>query len=111
MTLDLETLAILQKAAIQKQALETTGLEITEEIKATFELLQEELSKAPEGSAAYIVEDVHWGKYDALIAATEKAHGPVFGHTTLQEMEANRKAQSESDLTKTDSDEFEGQTE
>lgn len=111
MTLDLEALAILQKAAIKHQALETTGLEITEEIRAAFERIKLELASAPVGSTAFIVEDVHWGKYDALIAATEKAHGPVFGHTTLQEMEANRRAQSESDLTKTNSGEFEGQTE
>lgn len=84
MTLDLETLAILQKAAIQSQGLETTGLEITEEVRAAFELLQGELSSAPEGSMAYIVDDVPWGKYDALIAATEKAHGPILGGNPVE---------------------------
>ena len=47
---------------IQNQTLATTGLEITEEIRATFELLQGELSGALEGSTAYIEGDVPWGK-------------------------------------------------
>ena len=109
MTLDLETLAILQKAAIQNQALESTGLEITEEITAAFERLKLELASAPEGSTAYIVEDVDWGKYDALIAATEKAHGPVFGNTTLQEMESERTALSLPDVSISGAEDSDGQ--
>jgi hypothetical protein len=40
MALDLETLAILQKAALRDLPLESTGLELTDEILATFERLK-----------------------------------------------------------------------
>lgn len=93
MTLDLETLAILQKAAMHGQTLADTGLELTDEVLATFEQLKEEYANAPAGSMAYIVEDMEWGKYDALIDATEKAHGPMFGDKTLAEMTAERLAE------------------
>ena len=93
MTLDLETLAILQKAAMHGQTLADTGLDLTDEVKATFKRLKEEYANAPAGSTAFIVGDLEWGKYDALIAATEKAHGPMFGDETLAEMTSERLAE------------------
>lgn len=92
MSLDSETLAILQKAALSGLSLERTGLELTDEVLATFERLKEEYANAPAGSIAYIVEDLDWGKHDALIAATERAYGPIFGDKTLAEMAAERSA-------------------
>ena len=93
MSLNSEVLATLQKAALQGETLESLGLEITDEIRETFETLKEEYSKAPKGSMAFIVEDTTWGQWDSLIAATEKAHGPMFGDKTLAEMMAERLAE------------------
>lgn len=98
MALDTEVLAILQKSALQGRTLESTGLEVTEEIRTTFETLKAEYANAPKRSMAFIVEDVQRGKYDALISATEKAHGPIIGDKTLQEMEAERKSRRKADV-------------
>lgn len=93
MSLDSETLAILQIAALHGQALTDTGLELTDEVLAKFEQLKDEYANSPDGSMAHIVEDLDWGKYDALIAATESANGPIFGDKTLAEMAAERLAE------------------
>jgi len=92
MSLNSEVLATLQKAALHGETLESLGLEITDEIRETFETLKEEYSKAPKGSMAFIVEDATWGQWDSLIDATEKAHGPMFGDKTLAEMRAENLA-------------------
>lgn len=92
MSVDSETLAILQKAALSGLPLESTSLELNDEVLATYERLKEEYANAPAGSMAYIVEDLEWGGHDSIIEATEKAYGPMFGDKTLAEMTAERLA-------------------
>ncbi len=93
MTLDSETLAILQKAALQNQPLESTGLHITKEILETYRSLRDDYENAPKGSMAWIVEDLEWGKWDKFERANEKAHGPLFGDKPLDEQVAEKKAE------------------
>ena len=91
MSVNTEILGKLQMAAIQGRSLESTGLEITDEIRETFVTLLLEYRDAPPGVMAVIVDEVEWGSFDSLIEATEKAHGPMFGEKTLKEMMAERK--------------------
>lgn len=93
MTLDLDTLAILQRAALQGQALTETGLELTDEVKTTFEQLKEEYANAPSGSMPYIVEDLEWGKWDAFERNNERFYGPMSGDKTWDEIKAERLAE------------------
>lgn len=93
MSLEIEILAKLQKAAMQGLSLESTGIEITPEIRDTFEALKLEYANAPAGTMAHIVEDLGWGKWDSLLNATEKAWGPLFGDKPLSEQLAIRRAE------------------
>ena len=93
MNLDTDVLVVLQKAALQGRPIESTGLELTDEIRAAFEELKSQYHNAPPGSMAQIVGDIEWGSFDELIEATEKAHGPMFGDKTLKEMEEERRVE------------------
>lgn len=93
MTLDLETLAILQKAALHGHALTDTGLELTDEVLATFEQLKDEYANSPAGSMAHIVEDLDWGKWDAFERNNERFYGPLYGDKTWDEIKAERLAE------------------
>jgi hypothetical protein len=89
--LDSDDLAKLQKAVLAGDSLESLGLEASKEVRETYERLTVEYRHAPPGTMAMIVEDLEWGKYDALIAATEKAHGPIYGDKSLAEALEERK--------------------
>lgn len=78
MALDTDQLALLQVAAMQGNELSTTGLRQTAEVKRVFAELQDEYANAPEGTMVEIVSDIDFGKYDTLIAATEKAWGKLY---------------------------------
>lgn len=93
MTLDLETLAVLQKAALSDLPLESTGLELTDEVLDTYERLKKEYANAPAGSIAYIVEDLEWGKWDAFERNNERFYGPLYGDKTWDEIKAERLAE------------------
>ncbi len=89
--LDSEDLAKLQKAVLAGASLDSLGIETSNEVIEAFERLKIEYLNAPQGTMAMIVEDLEWGKYDALIAATEKAHGPIYGDKSLAEALEERK--------------------
>jgi hypothetical protein len=91
--LDSETLAVLQKAVLKNQSLESTGMEITKEVSETYQALLEEYDNAPKGSMAWIIEDVEWGKWDAFEANNEKWYGPLFGDKPIGEQLAERRAE------------------
>lgn len=93
MSLDSETLATLQKAALKGLTLESTGLEVTDEIRETFETLKDQYANAPDGSMAIIVEDLEWGKWDEFERNNERFYGPLFGDKTFDELAAERKAE------------------
>ena len=93
MAIDLETLALLQKAALMGKTLESTGLEVTAEILEAYESLVEEYESAPKGAMAEIVEDLDWGKWDAFEANNEKWYGPLFGDKPMDEQLAERLAE------------------
>lgn len=78
MALDTDDLAKLQMAVLQDRPLSTTGLRQTAEVKRVFAELQDEFNNAPEGVMVEIVADIDFGKYDTLIAATEKAWGKLY---------------------------------
>jgi hypothetical protein len=92
-TIDLETLALIQKAVLKNQTLESTGLELTPQVVEAFNSLVREYEDATKGSMAEVVEDLEWGKWDSFIRANEKAHGPLFGDKPLDEQLAERKAE------------------
>lgn len=93
MALDSETLAILQKAVLKNQTLESTGLEITKEVSENYQALVEEYDNAPKGSMAWIVEDLKFGKWDAFEANNEKWYGPLFGDKPVDKQLAEKKAE------------------
>lgn len=93
MLLDSEVLAILQRAALKGMTLESTGLELTAEIRETFETLKEQYATAPDGSMAIIVEDLDWGKWDEFERNNERLYGPLFGDKTFDELASERKAE------------------
>jgi hypothetical protein len=99
MTIDLEIMAILQKAALQNLPLESTGLAITQEMAEAYDSLVRDYASAPKGSMPQIIEDPEWGKWDALEAATERAHGPLFGDKPLRQLMAERLAEVQRQLT------------
>lgn len=78
MALDTDQLALLQQAAMTGQDIKSTGLKQTAEVKRVFAQLQEEYSNAPEGTMVEIIADIDFGKYDSLMAATEKAWGKLY---------------------------------
>lgn len=78
MALDTDQLALLQVAVMQGNDLASTGVRQTAEAKRVFAQLQQEYADAPEGTMVEIVADVDFGKYDSLMAATEKAWGKLY---------------------------------
>jgi hypothetical protein len=44
-------------------------------MREAFETIREQISHAPEGIMIEIVEDIAWGKWDALIESSQKASG------------------------------------
>ena len=70
-----DQLAAIQHAIRNNASFESTGLEKTALLYEAYLQMQDEYSTAPEGTMAEVVEDITWGQWDALIAATEKAHG------------------------------------
>lgn len=75
MAVDTDQLALLQQAVMAGQPLSSTGLPNNAEIRRAYEDLVDEYALAPEGTMVEIVSDIDFGKYDSLIAATEKATG------------------------------------
>lgn len=90
--MDTNTLYRIQRAILQGQTLEEVGLSGDPEVEAAYLQIKKEMEQAPKGTMLQIVDDPPWGQFDALIDATEKAHGPFFGDKTLKEMEEERRA-------------------
>jgi hypothetical protein len=70
-----DDLARIQWAVRNREEFEATGLEKTAPLYEAYLELQNQMSTAPEGTMVEIIEDPSWGKWDALIEATQKAHG------------------------------------
>jgi hypothetical protein len=70
-----DQLAAIQHAVRNNAPFESTGLDKTAPLYEAYLQIQDEYSTAPEGTMNQIIEDPTWGQWDALIAATEKAHG------------------------------------
>jgi hypothetical protein len=75
MALDTDDLAKIQKAILNRDSFEDAGLKDTPEMREAFETIREQISHAPEGIMIEIVEDIAWGKWDALIESSQKASG------------------------------------
>lgn len=75
MTITTDDLAKIQYAVRNKLEFEATGLEKTAPLYEAYLELQGQYATAPEGTMNEIIEDGTWGQWDALIEATEKAHG------------------------------------
>jgi hypothetical protein len=95
MTFDSEDLAKLQKAALNGEPLESAGLPITPELVLVFEKLVAQVTSAPKGSMAEIVEDLEWGKWDAFEANNEKWYGSLIGNEPIANQLAKRKSDSD----------------
>ena len=75
MAITTDDLAKIQFAVLNQQEFEATGLKKTAPLYETYLALQEQYATAPEGTMVEIIEDPTWGKWDALIESTSKAHG------------------------------------
>jgi hypothetical protein len=75
MSITTDDLSKIQYAVRNRLEFEASGLKKTAPLYETFLMLQEQMAGAPEGTMLEVVEESTWGQWDALIAATEKAHG------------------------------------
>lgn len=91
--MDTNMLYRIQRAILDRQSLEEAGLPRDPEVESTYLQMKKEIDEAPQGAMLQIIDDPAWGKWDALIEATERAHGPIFGDKTMKEMEQERRAQ------------------
>ena len=75
MAVTTDDLAKIQRAVMNREEFETTGLKKTAPLYEAYLEMQEQYSTAPEGTMVEVIEDLPWGKFDALIAASSKASG------------------------------------
>ena len=73
--IDTDQLARIQRAVRDREEFESTGLEKTAPLYEAYLNLQDEVSRAPKGTMLEVIADTTWGQWDALIDATQKAHG------------------------------------
>ena len=75
MAITTDDIAKIQRAVINREEFEATGLKKTAPLYEAYLRMQDEISNAPEGTMLVVDDDIPWGKWDALIAASSKASG------------------------------------